>query len=76
MAELRIEMMDSFIGSGNDPGFATRVGPERACMGTPLNNPAFDRWLTHHLGRLYDPVVQEPLPDSLLRILETKLGRA
>jgi hypothetical protein len=36
-------------------------------------NPAFDRWLTHHLGRLYDPVIHEPLPADLLRLLESRL---
>jgi hypothetical protein len=39
-------------------------------MPGPSANAAFDRWLTHHLGRLYDPVVREPLPQELMRILE------
>jgi hypothetical protein len=66
--------MDSFIHSSDDLSPVTRG--ERAPMGTPKSDPAFDRWLTHYLGRLYDPVVQEPLPDSLVRMLEMKLGRA
>jgi len=39
----------------------------------PANNYVFDQWLKHHLGRLYDPVAQEPIPESLLRLLEQKL---
>jgi hypothetical protein len=35
--------------------------------------PVFDQWLTHHLGQLYDPVVQEPIPAELLRLLELRL---
>lgn len=37
------------------------------------NDAVFDQWLTHHLGQLYDPVAQEPIPKSLLRLLEEKL---
>ena len=33
----------------------------------------FGQWLTHHLSRLYDPVVNEPLPADLIRALESKL---
>jgi hypothetical protein len=33
----------------------------------------FDPWLSHHLGRLYDPIVQEPIPPELLRLLEIRL---
>jgi hypothetical protein len=49
-----------------------RIEGESACGGSSLDS-AFDRWLTHHLGRLYDPVVQEPLPADLLRELEERL---
>jgi hypothetical protein len=35
--------------------------------------PVFDQWLTHHLGRLYDPIAQEPIPSELLRLLELRL---
>jgi len=30
----------------------------------------FDRWLNRQLHRLYDPVLAEPVPDDLLRLLE------
>jgi hypothetical protein len=39
----------------------------------PANDHVFDQWLTHHLGRLYDPVAEEAIPESLLRLLEQKL---
>jgi len=31
---------------------------------------AFDRWLTQGLHVLFDPVVDEALPDDLLRLIE------
>jgi hypothetical protein len=33
----------------------------------------FDPWLSHHLGRLYDPIIVEPIPPQLLRMLEMRL---
>ena len=42
--------------------------------GKPNADPAFDGWLTHHLGQLYDPVIQEPIPAELLRLLKERLG--
>jgi hypothetical protein len=42
-------------------------------MGKPKGNPAFDGWLAHHLGRLYGPVIHEPIPPDLLRLLEERL---
>jgi Anti-sigma factor NepR len=36
-------------------------------------DPAFDLWLTHHLRQLYDPVVQEPIPRDLIKLLEARL---
>ncbi|GIL40347.1 NepR family anti-sigma factor [Roseiterribacter gracilis] len=36
-------------------------------------DPAFDQWLTHHLRQLYDPVVQEPIPRDLIKLLEARL---
>ena len=35
----------------------------------PCSDSAFDQWLTHHLGKLYDPVVNEPLPHELIRLI-------
>jgi hypothetical protein len=42
--------------------------------GRPKADPVFDGWLTHHLSRLYDPVVHEPIPDELLKLLKERLG--
>ncbi len=41
--------------------------------GKPVSTAAFDNWLTHHLVRLYEPVVKEPIPEDLLRLLEERL---
>ena len=68
--------MDSFTGTANDLEYTMHARSERARAGTPASDPVFDRWLTHHLGRLYDPVVQEPLPDHLLRVLDKTLRHA
>ena len=38
-----------------------------------VSDANFGQWLTHHLSRLYDPVVKEPLPADLIRALESKL---
>jgi hypothetical protein len=42
--------------------------------GKPNSDPVFDGWLNHHLSRLYGPVLDEPIPDSLLRLLEERLS--
>jgi len=39
----------------------------------PQSDAVFDGWLTHHLSRLYDPVVREPIPADLLKLLEERL---
>jgi hypothetical protein len=31
----------------------------------------FDSWLVDRLHRVYDPVLQEPLPEDLLRLVES-----
>ena len=41
--------------------------------GKPKSDPVFDGWLNHHLSRLYGPIMDEPIPDQLLRLLEEKL---
>ena len=38
-----------------------------------VSDANFGQWLAHHLSRLYDPVVNEPLPADLIRALESKL---
>jgi len=37
--------------------------------GSPYGSPAVDRWLAHHLSRLYDPVIREPLPPEFIALL-------
>jgi len=57
-----------------------RKGPEDqgvvdiGARGRPKSDPVFDGWLNHHLSRLYSPVLEEPLPRDLMRLLEEKLG--
>ncbi len=58
--------------------FARPRRPMKPCQtgegkAAPSADPVFDQWLTHHLGRLYGPVVQEALPEDLLRLLEQRL---
>jgi hypothetical protein len=45
-----------------DPG---RPGPDRL-----KRPPQFDNWLSQQLRSLYDPVLEEPLPDDLMKMLE------
>ena len=49
-----------------------RAGDMNA-RGKPKSDPVFDGWLNHHLSRLYGPVLDEPIPKELLRLLEEKL---
>jgi len=55
----------------NGPG-DTRV-VDMNVRGKPKADPVFDGWLNHHLSRLYGPVLDEPIPSDLLRLLEEKL---
>jgi Anti-sigma factor NepR len=41
------------------------VGSEEA-----LVDRGFDRWLNRQLHRIYDPVLGEPVPDEMLRLLD------
>ena len=36
---------------------------------------AFDLWLQRSLHQLFDPVVREPIPESLLRLIEQNRAR-
>jgi hypothetical protein len=42
--------------------------------GKPKADAIFDGWLNHHLSRLYDPVIHEPIPADLLKLLKERLG--
>jgi hypothetical protein len=58
---------------GRDDRADKRTG--RAAPQGPLkSDPMLDTWLNHHLSRLYDPVIQEPIPTDLLKLLEERLG--
>jgi hypothetical protein len=59
---------DGREGRGNKKAGGPTLG------GKPKSDPLFDGWLTHHLSRLYDPVIQEPIPADLLKLLEERLG--
>lgn len=41
------------------------VGSEEA-----LVDRGFDRWLNRQLHRIYDPVLGEPVPDEMMRLLD------
>jgi hypothetical protein len=66
-------MMTLVAAGGKYPGRAKQPQSDKENVGSDATNPVFDRWLTHHLGRLYDPVIREPLPDDLMDLLERKL---
>src|ERR671932_1360697 len=44
-------------------------GTDRMRRPSPLD-AGFDRWLNRRLHELYDPVLQEPVPDVFLSLLE------
>jgi hypothetical protein len=46
---------------------------DKYVRGRPKGDPVFDGWLNHHLSQLYGPIVDEPIPDKLLRLLEERL---
>ena len=53
---------------------APQLFPSQA-QSLPMSRPdqdstAFDRWLKRELSRLFDPVLNEPVPENLRRLLE------
>lgn len=48
--------------------------PSRRAVPMPVssNEDAFDTWLRRELGRLYDSALNEPLPESLTRLLDRR----
>ena len=44
---------------------ASNVGSDEAMV-----ERGFDRWLNWQLHRIYDPVLGEPVPDEMLRLLD------
>jgi hypothetical protein len=57
----------------DDPRQEKTSHPTENAQVAPANDHVFDQWLKHHLGRLYDPVAEEPVLESLLRLLEQRL---
>jgi hypothetical protein len=70
----RVEKMGIVLGSDGREGRANKTSEDATARGKPPSDPAFDGWLTHHLSRLYDPVIQEPIPEELLKLLKERLG--
>lgn len=67
-------MMGIVLASDGCEGRADTKSAGVTARGKPKSDPMFDGWLIHHLSRLYDPVIQEPIPDDLLKLLEERLG--
>jgi hypothetical protein len=44
---------------------ASDVGSDEAVV-----ERGFDRWLNRQLHRIYDPVLGEPVPDEMMRLLD------
>jgi hypothetical protein len=51
--------------AGSRPADPARPAPDRL-----KRPPQFDNWLSQQLRSLYDPVLEEPLPDDLMKMLE------
>lgn len=56
---------------GARPADSGRPAPDRL-----KRPPQFDNWLSQQLRSLYDPVLEEPLPEDLTRMLEESAKRA
>jgi len=67
-------MMGIVLASDRREGRADKRIGDTITRGKPNSDPVFDGWLTHHLSRLYDPVIQEPIPEDLLKLLKERLG--
>ncbi len=67
-------MMDGLVNKQQDeqpdPAFSR---PPNTNAAPSESDAAFDQWLAHHLGRLYEPVASEPVPPELVRLLESCL---
>lgn len=49
---------------------SARSAPPTSDMSERFPSDAFDRWLNEKLVQLYDPVVDEPIPDRILGLIE------
>ena len=59
-----------FATDGHEEAQSTELHQQRE---SAVSDATFGQWLAHHLSRLYDPVVNEPLPADLIRAIEAKL---
>ncbi len=50
---------------GGDDNVESNVGSDEAMV-----DRGFDRWLNRQLHRIYDPVLGEPVPDDMMRLLD------
>jgi hypothetical protein len=57
------------------PDRESHAPAERGRSRRPLD-AGFDRWLDRQLHKIYDPVLNENVPDDLLRLLEKFEERA
>jgi hypothetical protein len=67
-------MMGIVLASDGREGRGDKLTGDVLTRGKPNSDSMFDGWLTHHLSRLYDPVIQEPIPADLLKLLKERLG--
>ena len=67
-------MMSIVLAEDGYHGPANKGTVDAGARGKPKSDPVFDGWLNHHLSRLYGPVLDEPIPQDLLRRLEEKLS--
>ena len=51
--------------TGVEGNGASNVGSDEAMV-----ERGFDRWLNRQLHRIYDPVLGEPVPDEMMRLLD------
>ena len=66
-------MMGIVLANDRSKGRGDRRKSDMTTQGKPKSDAVFDGWLTHHLSQLYGPVVHEPIPAELLKLLEERL---
>jgi hypothetical protein len=49
--------------------------PSPASRPSGRDGDPFDRWLSEELSRIYDPALNEPVPDDMLRLLQEAARR-
>jgi hypothetical protein len=50
-----------------------KKSPQRKKGLTPAEDPAFDSWLDNKLRNAYSSVLDEPIPEDLIKLLHQKL---